>query len=183
MESQTSGDLNGDRQPDVALRLIQSGTGDRQRALLVLLAKNGGWEQLAFAPKLLLCQSCSGAIGSPTGENIKITFDDGVLVVNQLRGSRNAINLTHRFWIDRDSQKLVCIGEDINPYDRANGNKLNDSRNFLTGKRIIEETRGAGSRSKAPLRNQQLEVSKALQSIESIDIETASSISPQLPDD
>jgi hypothetical protein len=93
------------------------------------------------------------------------------------------VQTTHRFWIDRDSQQLVCIGEDINPYDRANGNKLTDSRNFLTGKRIIEETRGSASRSKAPLRNQQLEVSKVLQSIEAIDIGAASSSSPQLPDD
>jgi hypothetical protein len=183
MEGQTSGDLNGDRQPDVALRLIQSGTGDRQRALLVLLAKNGGWEKLAFAPKLLLCQSCGGTLGSPTGENIKIQINDGSLVVEQLRGSRGAVQTTHRFWIDRNSQQLVCIGEDINPYDRANGNKLTDSRNFLTGKRIIEETRGSASQSKAPLRNQQLEVSKVFQSIESIDIEAASSSSPQLPDD
>jgi hypothetical protein len=183
MEGQTSGDLNGDRQPDVALRLIQSGTGDRQRALLVLLAKNEGWEKLAFAPKLLLCQNCGGTLGSPTGENIKIQINDGSLVVEQLRGSRGAVQTTHRFWIDRNSQQLVCIGEDINPYDRANGNKLTDSRNFLTGKRIIEETRGSASRSKAPLRNQQLEVTKVLQSIESIDIEAASSSSPQLPDD
>jgi hypothetical protein len=183
LEGQTSGDLNGDRQPDVALRLIQSGTGDRQRALLVLLAKNGGWEKLAFAPKLLLCQSCGGTLGSPTGENIKIQINDGSLVVEQLRGSRGAVQTTHRFWIDRNSQQLVCIGEDINPYDRANGNKLTDSRNFLTGKRIVEETRGSASRSKASLRNQQLEVSKVLQSIESIDIEAAISSSPQLPDD
>jgi hypothetical protein len=183
LEGQTSGDLNGDRQPDVALRLIQSSTGDRQRALLVLLAKNGGWEKLAFAPKVLLCQSCGGTLGSPTGENIKIQINDGSLVVEQLRGSRGAVQTTHRFWIDRSSQQLVCIGEDINPYDRANGNKLTDSRNFLTGKRIIEETRGSASRSKAPLRNQQLEVAKVLQSIESIDIEAASSSSPQLPDD
>jgi hypothetical protein len=183
MEGQTSGDLNDDQQPDVALRLIQSGTGDRQRALLVLLAKNGGWEQLAFAPKLLLCQTCGGALGSPTGENIKMQINDGSLVVEQLRGSRGAVQTTHRFWIDRNSPQLVCIGEDINPYDRANGNKLTDSRNFLTGKRIIEETRGTASQSKMPLRNQQLEVSKVLQSIESIDIEAASSSSPQLPDD
>jgi hypothetical protein len=180
LEKQTSGDLNGDRQPDIALKLIQPKTG--QRALLVLLATPSGWEQLAFAPKLLLCKSCGGALGTPTGANIKIMIDNGVLVVDQLRGSRDAVNTVHRFWIDRRSQKLVCIGEDINPFDRANGNKLTDSRNFLTGKRIIEESLVSTGDGQPPShRTQELEVPKVLQSIESIDIESASQSSPGLP--
>jgi hypothetical protein len=163
VEQQTSGDLNGDRQPDMALRLIQSKTG--QRALLVLLATPSGWEKLALAPKLLLCQNCGGTLGTPSGANIKVMIEDGVLIVDQLMGSRNAIHTIHRFWIDRTSQKLVCIGEDINPFDRANGNKITDSRNFLTGKRLIETS---------SQRTEERQVSKVLQSIESIDIEVAS---------
>jgi hypothetical protein len=179
VEQQIPGDLNGDRRSDTALKLIQTTTG--QRALLVLLAKNDGWEQLAFAPKLLLCQSCGGMLGSPTGGNIKIMIDNGVLVVDQLRGSRDAINTVHRFRIDRASQKLVCIGEDINPFDRANGNKLTDSRNFLTGKRIVDETIVSNSEGFKPgHRTQEFQVSKALRAIESIDIEVASQSSPGL---
>jgi hypothetical protein len=180
VEKQTSGDLNGDRQPDVALKIIQPKTGER--ALLVLLATPSGWEKLALAPKLLLCQKCAGMMGTETGEHIKVNIDNGVLVVEQYRGSRFAIHLTQRFWIDRTSQKLVCIGEDINPYDRANGNKVNDSRNFLTGKRIVETILVNTRDGHKPRRStEELKVSKILRSIESMDIEVASQSSLPIP--
>jgi hypothetical protein len=171
LEKQTSGDLNSDRQPDVALKLVQSKTG--QRALLVLLATPSGWEKLALAPKLLLCKKCAGMMGTETGEHIKVSIDNGVLVVEQYRGSRDVIHTTHRFRIDRSSKKFVCIGEDIHEYDRANGNKLIDSRNFLTGKRIVDETIVSNSGSYRPgHRTQEFKVSKELRTIESMDIET-----------
>jgi hypothetical protein len=92
---------------------------------------------LAVADNLLLCDSCGGMLGS-----IRMQIQKQVLITNQLVGSRNAIDISHRFWIDRKSGKLVCIGEDLNPYDRANGNSITDSRNFLTGKRMIQRYRG-----------------------------------------
>jgi hypothetical protein len=180
LEKQTSGDLNGDQRPDMALRLLQSATG--QRAMMILLATPSGWEQLAFAPKLLLCQTCAGPMGTPTGDNIKTKIEGGVLVVEQYSGSRFAIHLTQRFWIDRTSQKLVCIGEDINPYDRGNGNKLNDSRNFLTGKRIVETILVNTRDGHKPRRStEELKVSKVLRSIESMDIEVATQSSLPVP--
>jgi hypothetical protein len=180
LEKQTSGDLNDDRQADVALKLIQPKTG--QRALLVLLATPSGWEQLALAPKLLLCKRCAGMMGTETGEHIIVNIDNGVLVVEQYRGSRDAIHLTQRFWIDRNSQKLVCIGEDINPYDRANGNKINDSRNFLTGKRIVETILVNTRDGHKPRRStEELKVSKVLRTIESMDIEVATQSSLPVP--
>ncbi len=179
VEQQTPGDLNGDQRPDMALRLIQPATG--QRALQVLLATPAGWTQLAFAPKLLLCQQCAGMLGTPAGANITTSIENGVLVVEQLRGSRDAVKTTHRFRIDPSTKKLVCIGEDINPFDRANGNKLTDSRNFLTGKRIVEETIVSnGDGFKPGRRTQEFQVSKTLRNIESIDIEVASQSSPGL---
>jgi hypothetical protein len=180
LEKQTSGDLNGDRQSDVALKLIQPKTGDR--ALLVLLANPSGWEKLALAPKLLLCQKCAGMMGTETGEHIIVNIDNGVLVVEQYRGSRDAIHLTHRFRIDQRSKKLVCIGEDINPYDRGNGNKLNDSRNFLTGKRIVETILVNTRDGHKPRRStEELKVSKVLRTIESMDIEVATQSSLPVP--
>jgi hypothetical protein len=171
LEKQTSGDLNGDRQPDVALKLIQPKTGER--ALLVLLATTTGWKKLALAPKLLLCKRCAGMMGTETGEHIKVNIDNGVLAVEQYSGSRDVIHTTHRFWIDQRSKKLVCIGEDIHPYDRANGNKLTDSRNFLTGKRIVDETIVSNGGSYKPgHRTQEFKVPKELRAIESIDIES-----------
>ncbi|WP_271253159.1 hypothetical protein [Pseudanabaena sp. Chao 1811] len=184
VEQQTLGDLNGDGQSDMILKLIQSGTNaDRMRSLQVLLSTPSGWQKLAFATKLLLCASCGGAMGTDNGSHIRVEINDGILVVKQLRGSREAMQIIHRFWIDRNSQELVCIGEDINPYDRANGNQVTDSRNFLTGKRLVVESRGKLSNSQAPLRSFETKVSRQLQSIESIDIEEVSNSAIPLPSD
>ncbi|MFM7603558.1 MAG: hypothetical protein ACKO7R_20550 [Pseudanabaena sp.] len=184
VEQKTLGDLNGDGQSDVVLKLIQSGTdADRKRALQVLLSTPSGWQKLAFANKLLLCASCGGLLGTENGSHIEVEINDGILVVDQLRGSREAMRIIHRFWIDRNSQELVCIGEDINPYDRVNGNQVTDSRNFLTGKRLVVESRGKLSNSQAPLRSMETQVSRQLQSIESINIEEAINSSLPLPSD
>ncbi|WP_103666363.1 hypothetical protein [Pseudanabaena sp. BC1403] len=182
VEQQTLGDLNGDGQSDMVLKLIQSGTDtNRKRSLQVLLSTLSGWQKLAYASKILLCASCGGVMGTENGSHIRVEINDGILVLYQLRGSREAMQTIHRFWIDRNSQELVCIGEDINSYDRVNGNKITDSRNFLTGKRIILESRGKRSNSQAPLRSLEMQISKQLQSIESIDIEEASNSTPSLP--
>ena len=184
VEQQTRGDLNGDGQSDMVLKLIQSGTdADRERALQVLLSTPSGWQELAFAPRLLLCASCGGVMGTEDGSHIKVEINDGILVVEQLRGSREAMQIIHRFWIDRDSRELVRIGEDINPYDRANGNQITDSRNFLTGKRLVVESRGNLSNSQAPLRSFESQVSRQLRSIESINIEEVSNSAIPLPSD
>lgn len=116
-------------------------------------------------------------------ENIRLEVQaKNVLVVKQLAGSRGAISVIHRFWIDRNSQRLVLIGEDVNPYDRANGNEIRDSRDFLTGKRIVEEYRGRKSRDgKDLVKRQQLEVSRELKGFETIDIEAVRSNAPTLP--
>ncbi len=184
VEQQTRGDLNDDGQSDMVLKLIELGTdADRKRSLQVLLASPSGWQELAFANKLLLCASCGGVMGTEDGSHIKVEINDGILVVEQLRGSREAMQIIHRFWIDRNSQELVRIGEDINPYDRANGNQITDSRNFLTGKRLVVESRGKLSNSQAPLRSMETQVSRQLRSIESIDIEEASNSAISLPSD
>jgi hypothetical protein len=122
-------------------------------------------------------------MGGPDGQHIRLEIDNGILIVNQLAGSRHAIAMIHRFWIDRASQKVVLIGEDLNPYDRVNGNEIIDSRNFLTGKRIVEDYRGQGNKKKKLIHTQTLEVSRDLTSIESVDIKAARRSAPELPSD
>jgi hypothetical protein len=162
--------LNGDGKDDLVLRVIKSGkSGDRPRSLVVLLNTKTGWQRLAVADNLLLCDSCGGMLGS-----IRMQIQKQVLITNQLVGSRNAIDISHRFWIDRKSGKLVCIGEDLNPYDRANGNSITDSRNFLTGKRIVQRYRGkprSGTSEAELVKTENLNVSKKLRSIESMNFE------------
>lgn len=177
---QISGDLNGDRRQDAVLKLSRDGQFD----LIVLLATSSGWQQLAHAPNLLLCGGCAGPLGTNQGGHIRIEIEDDVLLVKQIAGSRGAVEIVHRFWIDRPSDQLVLIGEDVNPYDRANGNEIRDSRNFLTGKRIIEEYRGnPDGGGKELIRTQTLTVSRQLQPIDAIDIEQVRSSAPELPGD
>jgi hypothetical protein len=180
LEQSISADLNGDQQSDRVLQVIESGDRyGRKRSLIVLLGSKSGWNPLAIAPKLLLASGTGGMM-----ENIRIEIENrGVLKVRQLAGSRGAISMTHRFWIDRNSQRLVLIGEDVNPYDRANGNAINDSRNYLTGKRVVEEYRGRKSREgKDLVKRQELTVSRELKSMETIDIEAVRNNAPALPD-
>jgi hypothetical protein len=184
IEKEVSGDLNNDGKVDRVVQIAEVGDSwQRPRSLLILKATSTGWEEIATAPKLLLCSRCAGAMGGPKGQHIRLTIEDGVLIVNQLAGSRGAIAMTHRFWIDQASQKLVLIGEDLKPYDRVNGNEIIDSRNFLSGKQIIEEYQGQGNGRKKLIRTQMLKISRELKSIESVDIEAARASAPELPSD
>jgi hypothetical protein len=186
IEKEVSGDLNGDRKADRVIQIAEPGGKadsprfDQQRSLIVLLATEKGWQKIASAPKLLFCRGCAGMLGTDNGEYIRLELKNRVLTVRQLAGSREAVQMTHRFWIDHGSQKFVCIGEDVNSYDRANGNEIRDSQNFLTGKRIVQEYRGR-SGTKELIRTQYLQVPRQPQSIESIDIEQVRRSAPSLP--
>ncbi|MGG6269287.1 hypothetical protein ACQ4M3_26030 [Leptolyngbya sp. AN03gr2] len=137
VESTAQGDLNGDLRPDAVLRLIRTSGEDRVRVLLVLQQQsNGQWRRVGFAPRLLLCSTCGGMLGS-----IDIKIENGVILVDQLRGSREAVNTLHRFWIDKASNRLVLIGFDMNVRDRATGDETRESSNFLTGQKITEKYR------------------------------------------
>lgn len=170
LENQTAGDLNGDGKDDLALRIIKLGKrGDLPRSLVVLLNTKTGWQRLAMADNLFFCDGCGGVLG-----DIRMQIRKQVLITNQLVGSRDAIDISHSFWIDRKSGKLVCIGEDLNPYDRAGGNSITDSRNFLTGKRIVKRYRGnphGGILEPELVKTENLKVSKKLRSIESMNFE------------
>lgn len=184
IEKEVSGDLNHDELADRVLQIAEVGdSGARPRSLLILKATASGWEKIATAPKLLLCSSCAGMMGGQKGQHIRLEIKDGVLIVQQLTGSRHAIAMTHRFWIDRSSQKMVLIGEDLAPYDRINGNRILDSRNFLNGKRIVQETQGQRNGQEKLIRTQTLKVSRDLMAIESVDIEVARRSAPELPSD
>ena len=170
LENQTAGDLNGDGKDDLALRIIKLGKrGDLPRSLVVLLNTKTGWQRLAMADNLFFCDGCGGVLG-----DIRMQIRKQVLITNQLVGSRDAIDISHSFWIDRKSGKLVCIGEDLSPYDRAGGNSITDSRNFLTGKRIVKRYRGnphGGILEPELVKTENLKVSKKLRSIENMNFE------------
>ncbi|MBE9009536.1 hypothetical protein IQ250_04885 [Pseudanabaenaceae cyanobacterium LEGE 13415] len=170
IESTTQGDLNGgssaaqgDRTPDAVLRLINN-SGDR--TLLVLQKSNGQWRRIGVAPRLLLCSTCGGMLGS-----IQLKIENGVILVDQLRGSREAVSTLHRFRLDKASNRLVLIGFDMEVRDRATGEETRESSNFLTGQKITEKYRANRQRDGIELVSRQRStISRTTRAIETVDI-------------
>ncbi len=145
IEQQIEGDLNHDSLPDTVLQLIeakpekdsQGDYQDRYRALLILLkTKDGKFSRAGVANKLIQCTSCGGMLGfGGAGADLKIK--NGVLIVSQFSGSREAREVVQLFRYA--SNNFYLIGEDSTMRDRAMGSSTATSTNFLTGKQIIEK--------------------------------------------
>lgn len=149
-EGELTGDLNRDGAPDKVLRLVEDIAvqrpdgvyNTRYRALVVLLAQTGGgFKRAAVATRLLGCTLCSGALGDPEGMNVTIEIKNGVLNVNQLSGAREATDLTQRFRYDAASARFALIGQDVETYDRLEGNSESVSTNYLTGLRVEKKSK------------------------------------------
>src|ERR1044072_8195736 len=148
IEEQVEGDLNADSTPDTVLKLIEDlpeetpegALNIRYRALLVLFQTGAGkLERAAAGTRVLQCTGCGGMLGNPGGG--VITVERGVLVVDQLSGSRELRNLIQRFRYDTRLKRFVLIGEDVVNADRLMGQRTSVSSNFLTGVKITSTTR------------------------------------------
>lgn len=149
-EGELSGDLNRDGAPDRVLRLVEEMPvqrpdgvyNTRYRALVVLLAQQGGgFRRAAVATRLLGCTLCAGALGDPEGMNVQIEIKSGVLNVHQLSGAREATDLTQRFRYDATAGRFALIGQDLETYDRLEGNSESVSTNYLTGLRVSKRSK------------------------------------------
>lgn len=149
-ESEITGDLNKDGAPDKVLRLVEEMPlqrpdgvyNTRYRALVILLAQTGGgFKRAAVATRLLGCSLCAGMLGDPEGGNITIEIKNGVLNVLQMSGSREATDLTQRFRYDADSGRFALIGQDVETYDRLEGNSDSVSTNYITGLRVSKKSK------------------------------------------
>jgi hypothetical protein len=180
-EGELTGDLNRDGLPDKVLRLVEDIAVERPdgvyntryHALVVLLAqKSGGLKRAAVATRILGCTLCAGALGDPEGGNITLEIKNGVLNVQQLSGAREATDLTQRFRYDPASARFALIGQDIETYDRAEGNSESVSTNDLTGLRVSKRTeirkRGADP---VVVSNKTTHVKPARRFIEDVDYE------------
>lgn len=150
IEKRVEGDLNNDSRPDIILLLIQdkpaeTGEGvpnERFRAMVILLrAGNGKLQRAAGAAGLLYCTTCAGMLSAPEGENTGVMIEKGVIVVNQMSGSREMLTSTHRFRYDAPSKRFLLIGKDLVETDRATGAGVTRSFNYLTGVKITKKTR------------------------------------------
>jgi hypothetical protein len=147
IEEAVSGDLNNDSIPDAALKLIEKMPADadkddppsRNRVLLVLLKnRDGAFERMGIAKKLLQCTGCGGAFYGVAEAPAEVEINKGVLIVKQDHGSRNVIEETFRFRYDPAAKKFALIGYDETDRDRATGETRSESTNYLTGVKITE---------------------------------------------
>lgn len=145
VQDQVSGDLNGDGTPDIAAILIQSKSDgaqkededELQRAFIVLLGREG--EKLSLAgsnDNIILCKGCGGV-----KESVEIKIQKGVLVVDQMSGSRESSDEKWRFRFDSQAKRFVLIGRDLESGDSAQGKGTIESSNYLTGKKITSSYR------------------------------------------
>jgi hypothetical protein len=145
IEATTRGDLDKNGKEDVVLELVQEekkGQGDefveRSRALLALLSAEGGQLRRAGASnQVLYCIGCQGTMGGGGGGVTKI--EKGVLIVDQMSGSRETVHTVLRFRYDPKERKFVFIGEDVEKTDRAVGTSTAESTNLITGTKITEK--------------------------------------------
>src|SRR5258706_475589 len=145
VEEQISGDLNGDGNPDLALKLVQDQSrtesavpGARQRALVILLGGMANqWRRAALATKLLQCTTCGGALYGTQEAPAQVAIVSRVLIVKQDHGARNVIGQTFRFRYEAKLEKFLLIGVDLTDRDRATGVLIEESTNFLTGQKLV----------------------------------------------
>ncbi|MFN0111641.1 MAG: hypothetical protein ACKVZH_22495 [Blastocatellia bacterium] len=156
VEAQVSGDLNRDSIADLAVTLIEqmpapSGKNadkedlpERQRSLLILFkTSDGKFNRVALAEKVLLCTRCGGAFYGAAETPTTVEINNGVIIVTQDYGSREITKETYRFRHDSESNRFAFIGVDLESYDRANGQTLKESTNFLTGVKLVAKSQMA----------------------------------------
>ena len=142
VEQELQGDLDGDGIPDAVLMLVEEGhtgpTDEAARILVVLAGRaDGSFEQTGTNEKMLLCVQCFGAMGGGP----ELSIQRRVLIVDQLRGSRDTANGLWRFRFDPGSKRMRLIGLDVKKTDRATGVSTSESTNYLNGKRVTESLR------------------------------------------
>ncbi len=178
LEEQVAGDLNGDAVPDAALKLIQEKRAggddaivDRQRALVILLkGRDAKLHRVAVAENLLQCTACGGAFYGVVEAPANVKIEREQLIVNQDHGSRDVTEQTFRFRYQPNG-KLVLIGLDVIDRDRATGEVVNESTNFLTGRKVIKRIRPAARSGRDIIRTTVRRVSRKLVPIEEVNRE------------
>jgi hypothetical protein len=131
VEFVVEGDLDADYERDTVLVLLEDGPEyDRERALVVLLRRDSGYLLGGSNSGLLPCWGCSGVKGGDGTPSIEIK--KGVLLVDQVSGSRFFTTRLSRFRWHRSRHVFELIGEDVHSGDAVTGAGTDSSCNFLT---------------------------------------------------
>lgn len=175
IEKQISGDLNRDQIPDAALVLVENKPAKgpngilmaRARAFVVALREGKGWHRVGFNNSLLLGTRDGGAFYGGMETPVNVSIQSGVLKVNQENGSREVTETTHKFRLDKRTQRVYLIGLEQRDRDRAAGSGRIVSTNYLTGRQEIEAFLSADAPDKLHTRR----VSRRLRLLESVRVE------------
>lgn len=159
LEKEWKGDMDGDGRDDALVAVLaeerkdaQGEPIDRERALLALLAgADGRWRRVGTGDRGLQCHGCGGGMLNGTDWGLAdIKIEKGIIVVDQIGGSRWTNASTLRFRYDSKEDRVSLIGADLSDFDRANGEETVTSTNYLTGDRIVTgrriEEEGKGMR-------------------------------------
>lgn len=131
VEVTVEADLDADQNPDKVLVLLEDGPeDDRERAAVVLLKRESGYVLGGSNVSLLPCWGCSGVKGGYGTPSIEVR--KGVLLVDQIAGSRNFTTRLSRFRWHRSRRVFELIGEDVHSGDAVTGESTDSSCNFLT---------------------------------------------------
>jgi hypothetical protein len=143
------GDLNNDRQEDIAL-VLKSLAESRDsmddegpsRILIILFKTASGFQSVAKTDSAILCFTCGGMYGDPFA---MMEIKKNVLIINHYGGSAWRWELTHRFRFQQND--FYLIGETNYSYwnvkmcDKLKdfaGTNLKDV-NYLTGQFVEKE--------------------------------------------
>lgn len=137
VEKAMRADLSGDGVADLAIVLIERGTGDRLRQLVVAKGSSTGFTRSGVSARLLGCTRCGGAFWGVLAMPVHLSVESGSLLVEQLGGSRELLETVHRLRIEANG-RVRLIGIDADSSDRATGNAKHVSTNYLTGAQQIE---------------------------------------------
>jgi len=175
LSDSVQGELNPDGVKGAVLMLIEIGApkSPESRPIIIVLKKqsDGKWQKLAIANRILLCHVCGGMFFRPPKKTIPVKLEKGVIIIDQIRGSRGVFQSLHRFWLDQKVNQVVLIGEDVQIRDRATGDSNKQSINYLTGEKITEKFRNNRKLgAKSTLETKMYSVPRSIQLIESIDI-------------
>lgn len=146
LENLIQNDISGDNDKDVIVVLKEisdqknkeGNSGNRQ----LIIFKNMGSDilkKVGFSNRVLLCSSCYGSLAGPQGGSPQIKISaKGVIDISQQSGSREISDVVLRFKYDANKNRILLIGKDANYSDRATGESVNTSINYITGS-VIEK--------------------------------------------
>jgi len=143
LEEKTTGDLNGDKLADSILQIKneqETKDDESDRKLIILFkTRSGNYTKAAESDSVIRCSSCGGMLG---GGPANISVKNGVLLIDQMYGSRNGVSYLHRLRYEAGSKRFRLIGEDVNEFDRLELTSETTSTNYLTGKQVIKNSKG-----------------------------------------